>query len=99
MEQLATRLLVDELKRRLCIIEREENEDLLSFMLSTFLNDLDQFSKIEKENIIKSFDKGYETPFSDDDENYTKGTEYYYENYGKQNIERGLLGCYEYNPE
>lgn len=99
MEQLATKLLIEEIDRRLDIIQREENPQLLDYMINTLTVDLCKFLEVEKLNIVNAFDKGYETDFSDDDENYSKGTEYYYENYGKQNYTRGLSIPYDGNTE
>lgn len=98
MEQLATRLLVNEINRRLNIINSETTY-LREQMINDLSKDLEKFEQTEKLNIINAFDKGYETDFSDDDENYSKGTEYYYENYGKQNYTRGLSIPYDGNTE
>lgn len=82
MEQLATRLLLTELIRRLDIIN-SETTDLREQMINDLSKDLIKFEETEKLNIVNAFDKGYETDFSDDDETFSKGTEYYYDNYGK----------------
>jgi hypothetical protein len=36
----------------------------------------------EKEQIVKAVDYGYEIDFSDDDNTYTNGEEYFYETFG-----------------
>ena len=67
----------------------------LRFFVSDGLNDFDESVKVseiwekikellkeEKEQIIKAVDYGYELDYSDDDNTYTKGEEYFYETFG-----------------
>ena len=67
----------------------------LRFFVSDGLNDFDESVKVseiwekikellkeEKEQIIKAVDYGCELDYSDDDNTYTKGEEYFYETFG-----------------
>lgn len=76
--ELATTLLINEIERRFNLIQ-SETTDLREQMISNLLIDIEKFKDIEQQNIIKAFDKGYEEPFSDDDFEWTKGREYFYD--------------------
>ena len=84
-KQLATELLINELERRMYIIQAETTE-LREQMIIDLVKDLSSYVDDEKQNIIDAFDKGYEEPFSDDDNTYSKGTEYFYETYKKAQL-------------
>ena len=42
---------------------------------------LEMFKEIEKQQIVEAVNYGYELDFSDDDNTYTKGDEYFYESF------------------
>ena len=79
-KELATELLIKELERRIYIIQSETTE-LREQMIVDLVKDLSSFTEIEQENIINAFDSGYDEPFSDEDNTYSKGTEYFYETF------------------
>ena len=79
-KELATELLIKELERRMYIIQSETTE-LREQMITDLVKDLSSYTEIEQENIINAFDRGYDEPFSDDDNTYSKGTEYFYETF------------------
>ncbi len=79
-KELATELLIKELERRMYIIQCETTE-LREQMIIDLAKDLSSYTEIEQENIVNAFDRGYDEPFSDDDNTFSKGTQYFYETF------------------
>ena len=76
-KELATELLIKELERRMYIIQSETTE-LREQIIIDLVKYLSSYTEIEQENIINAFDRGYDEPFTDEDNTYSRGTEYFY---------------------
>ena len=62
------------------LMDRAKTSDTISLNLVIGL--AVQRLELEKEQIVKAVDYGYEIDFSDDDNTYTNGEEYFYETFG-----------------
>ena len=70
--------IIEELKQKAII----KNIPYDAFIYQECIEILKNNKEIYKEQIIKAVDYGYELDFSDDDNTYTKGEEYFYETFG-----------------
>ena len=70
--------IIEELKQKAIT----KNIPYDAFIYQECIEILKNNKEIYKEQIIKAVDYGYELDFSDDDNTYTKGEEYFYETFG-----------------